>query len=325
MHFMARGVHCCFTTIARTIERMPRENLKLAVVASAFSNDPRTAPAVARKAGFTGLLFDARGNALDVTELSGTGRREFRHLLGAQDQQLVGLRHDLGSKGLGPGADVDRELSRFQKVMEAATGLGAPLVCVDVGPLPVPVETEPPKPKVTAELAGLILLPTSMSEAAKPQAAPAPAAPPDPAFVSQVDAAMVELGRLADRTSTVLAFRSGLSPLSALERALRAADCPWFGVDLDPAAVLGDAWDLDETFSRLGPHVRHVRGARRPPRLGGPDEADRDRPRRHELVAAAVEPGRCGLRRVDHGRPARTARPRRGRDAPRRTHLRTVP
>ena len=238
---------------------MPRENLKLAVVASAFSNDPRSAPAVARKAGFTGLLFDARGNALDVTELSGTGRREFRHLLGAQDQQLVGLRHDLGSKGLSLGADVDRELSRLQKVMEAATGLGAPLVCVDVGPLPVPVETEPPKPKVTAELAGLILLPTSMSEAAKPQAAPSPAAPPDPAFVSQVDAAMVELGRLADRTSTVLAFRSGLSPLSALERALRAADCPWFGVDLDPVAVLGDTWDLDEAFSRLGAHVRHLR------------------------------------------------------------------
>src|SRR5687768_10269461 len=181
---------------------MPRENLKLAVVASAFSNDPRTAPAVARKAGFRGLLFDARGGGLDVTELSGTGRREFRHLLGAQDQQLVGLRHDLGSRGLGPGADVDRELSRLQKVMEAATGLGAPLVCVDLGPLPVPVEVEPPKPKVTPELAGLILLPTSATEAAKPQTAPAP--PPDPAFVSQVDAAMVELGRLADRTSTVL-------------------------------------------------------------------------------------------------------------------------
>src|SRR5215213_11152806 len=121
---------------------MPRENLKLAVVASALSNDPRTAPQLARRAGFAGLLFDARTAALDVTELSLTGRREFRHMLSGQDQQLVGLRHDLGSKGFGPGADVDRELSRLSRVMETATGLGAPLVCVDLGPLPVPVEAE---------------------------------------------------------------------------------------------------------------------------------------------------------------------------------------
>jgi sugar phosphate isomerase/epimerase len=98
--------------------------------------------------------------------------------------------------------------------------------------------------------------------AAKPQATgrPAVARTPDPAFVSQVDAALVELGRMADRTSTVIAFRSELSSLAALERALRAADCPWFGVDLDPAAVLADAWDLDEVFSRLGALIRHVRG-----------------------------------------------------------------
>jgi sugar phosphate isomerase/epimerase len=83
--------------------------------------------------------------------------------------------------------------------------------------------------------------------------------PPNPAFVAQVDAALVELGRMADRTSTVVALRSELSPLSAIERALRAADCPWFGVDLDPAAVLADEWDLDAAFSRLGPLVRHVR------------------------------------------------------------------
>jgi sugar phosphate isomerase/epimerase len=215
---------------------------------------------MARAAGFAGLQFDASSTALRLPELSLSGRREFRHLLSAQDQQLVGLRHDLGSKGLGPGADVDRELSRLSKVMEAATGLGAPLVCVDLGPLPVPIQTETPKPKVTPDMAGLILLPQTVSEGAKPQATAAPVAPPDPAFVSQVDAALVELGRLADRTSTVLALRSELSPMSAIERALKAADCPWFGVDLDPAAVLGDAWDLDETFSRLGPLIRHVRG-----------------------------------------------------------------
>jgi sugar phosphate isomerase/epimerase len=240
------------------------DSVKLGVVASALSSDPRVAPGLARTAGFQGLQFDARSSALDVAELSGSGRREFRHMLSARNQELVGLRHDVGPEGLAPGADVDRELARLARVMEAATGLGAPLVCVDAGTLPEPqAAPEPPKPKVTPEMAGLILLPgpgdagqTSL-RAARRRAA---TQPPDPAFVSQVDAALIELGRMADRTSTVIAFRSELSSLAALERALRAADCPWFGVDLDPAAVLADGWDLDETFSRLGPLVRHVRG-----------------------------------------------------------------
>ena len=240
---------------------MAREHLKLGVVAASLSADARAAPTLARRAGFRGLQFEARTAALDLPELSATGRREFLRLLSAQDQQLVGLRMDLGPKGLGPGADVDRELSRLTRVMEAAKGLTSPLVCVDLGRLPEPAETAPPKPKVSPELAGLILLPTSSDVAAASQSPPPAAAPPpDPAFLSQVDAALVELGRMADRTSTVVALRSELASHAALERALRAADCPWFGIDLDPAAVLGDRWDLDEVFSRLGTLVRHVRG-----------------------------------------------------------------
>ena len=58
----------------------------------------------------------------------------------------------------------------------------------------------------------------------------------------------------------IVAFRSDLASFAALERALRQADCPMFGVDLDPVAVLRDAWDADEVFSRLGGLIRHVRG-----------------------------------------------------------------
>jgi sugar phosphate isomerase/epimerase len=41
---------------------------------------------------------------------------------------------------------------------------------------------------------------------------------------------------------------------------LRRADCPWFGVDFDPVAILRDEWDADEVFSAVGPLIRHVRG-----------------------------------------------------------------
>src|SRR6267154_2802002 len=117
---------------------MPSQIRKYAVVAAALTTDPREAPTIARKLGFEGLLFDAFSAELDVPDLSVTGRREFRHVLSAQDRQLVGLRVDLGAKGFGPGADVDRLLAQFDDVLQSAVGLGSPLVCVEAGPLPEP-------------------------------------------------------------------------------------------------------------------------------------------------------------------------------------------
>jgi sugar phosphate isomerase/epimerase len=227
---------------------------RYAVVASALSADPREAAVAARKLNLDGLLFDAYGSALTITDLSGTGRREFRQVLAAQDRQLVGLRVDVGVKGFGPGADVDRLLSQLDKVMDATAGLGAPLLVAEIGPLPEPPPDAPVRPVVTPEQAGLILLP---SMAAPP---PMPAAPPlDAPFAAAVDRAMSELGGLADLYGVIVAVRSELSSLAALARTLSAARCPWFGVDLDPVSILRDPWDADEAFSRLGPSVRHVR------------------------------------------------------------------
>lgn len=234
---------------------MPK--LQLSTVASALTTDPRSAPARARAAGFRGLLFDAYSAPLNIPDLSASGRREFRHLLSAQDLQLVALRFDAGNRGLAPGADVDQVVARLDRVMEAAAGLLSPLVCVDLGPLPEPPRQAKPRPKVTPQQAGLILLPPASDVA--PEAPEPAAAPPDPQFVSHVDGALSEIGRRADRYSVALALRAELASLAALERALVEARCPWFGVDLDPVSVLRDQWDLDEVFSRLGASVRHVR------------------------------------------------------------------
>jgi sugar phosphate isomerase/epimerase len=229
---------------------------RYAVVAAALATDPRQAVIAARQGGFDGLLFDAFGVGLNIADLSGTGRREFRHVLSAQDRQLVGLRVDVGIKGFGPGADVDRLLSQFDKVLDAAADLGAPLVVAEIGPLPEPPPDAPPKPAITSDQAGLILLPSLA-----PQPTPAaPAQPLDAVFAAAVDSGLAELGARADRRSVIVALRSELSSLAALDRVLTSVRCPWFGVDLDPASVLRDSWDLDETFSRLGPQVRHVRG-----------------------------------------------------------------
>ncbi|HEX8911695.1 MAG TPA: TIM barrel protein [Humisphaera sp.] len=261
---------------------MPARRSTLAVFAPAVAPDLRTAPAAARRLGFNGIQVPMTFGGVDLADLSSTGHREVRHLLSTQEQQLVAIAADLGPRGFGPGADVDRLLARLGKAMTAARELAAGVVTVDLGPLPQPKGEPKPTPKVTPAMAGLIILP-----GADVVAATAPVNPPvpetaDPAFFSQVDAALIELGRLADRASVTLALRTDLSSFAALYRALRAVDCPWFGIDLDPVALLRDEWDADAVFSRVGPLVRHVRardalrgtgGRTRPAAVGQGDTA----------------------------------------------------
>src|SRR5688500_5524232 len=139
---------------------MTSEKFQLGVVASTFATDPREAARLSRANGFTGLQFDAVSAAIDLTELSQTGRREFRHVLSSNDQRLIGLRVDVGPKGFGLSADIDRLLARFDKVMDAAKGLSAPLVCIETGPLPEPAAAPKPKPRIDPSEAGIIIIPT---------------------------------------------------------------------------------------------------------------------------------------------------------------------
>ena len=233
---------------------MNSQALKLAVTALALSDDVRQTPRMTRTMGFAGIQFDAFGRGLDIPALSLSGRRDFQKMLSTQDRQLAGLRMDGGPKGLGIGADIDLLLSRAEKAMEAAAGLGSPLLCLEVGLLPEPQRVAPSQPPVSKAQAGLILLPETAPAPVEP-----PTPPPDPALVSQVDDALREIGRRADRYNVIVALRSDLSSFAALERAIRAADCPWIGLDFDPSLALRDDWALDKIFSRLGSWIRHVR------------------------------------------------------------------
>ena len=190
-----------------------------AVVAAVLSEDFRAAAKLARQAGFAAIQMGPRLGGLDLLSLSQSGKRELRSILRAEALELVGLRLDLGGKGLGPGADVDAALDGIEKLLATAAGLQCPLVCVDLGA--VPTET---------------------------------------AAAAVLDSALAELGRRADRHGVVVAFRSELAGFAAIDRAMKSAACPWFGVDLDPVAILIDEWSADEIFSRLGGLIRHVRG-----------------------------------------------------------------
>ena len=239
---------------------MNQINQRLSVVASALTNDAREAPRLSRELGFAGLLLDAYAPSLSLPDLSQSGRRELRHIMASQAQTLVGVQVDLGSKGFALGADLDRLLSRVDQAIEASIALGAGVICMDLGSLPEPQDTPRPKPSVTPEQAGLIILPTSSDIAKSQPSTTTPASqPPDPQLVSHVDGALTALGEMADRYRATVAFSSSLAGFAAVDRAIGAARCPWFGIDLDPVALLRDRWVSDEIFSRLGPLIRHVR------------------------------------------------------------------
>lgn len=228
---------------------------QLGVVASALTSDLRQAPRLARQLGFSGLLVDASSRNLNLSDLSSTGRRELIHLFSNDDQKLIGLQLELGGRGLAPGSDVDGAIWRIDRALQAAAGLGAPLVCVDLGPLPQPAVAPQSSPSVSPEHAGLILIPEPVERA--PKAEPSP--PPDPAFVAQVQSALAEVGARADRYNVMIAFSSTLASFAALHQAVQSVRCPWFGIDLDPVAVLRDAQTRDQILSASGPLIRHVR------------------------------------------------------------------
>jgi sugar phosphate isomerase/epimerase len=190
-----------------------------AVVAAVLNDDFRVAARLAREAGFAAIQMSPRLGGLDLLTLSQSGKRELRSILRAEALELVGLRLDLGGKGLGPGADIDAAIDGIEKVLVAAAGLQSPMVCVDIGPVPA-----------------------------------------EAAAAATLDAALVELGRRADRHGVVVAFGSELAGFGAIDRAMKSVACPWFGIDLDPVAMLIDEWGVDEIFTRIGGLIRHVRG-----------------------------------------------------------------
>jgi len=235
--------------------------ISFSILAPALSDDPRQAPRLARQLGFAGLQFDIFSPQLNLPDLSGSGKRDFKHLLVAQDQQLASLLLDIGPRGLTIGAYIDRIIARLDTSMETAATLNCRLICVDLGPLPgAPVQPKPKKP-ITQDQLGLLILPSSLTAAPAADQTTLEQIPStiDPNFTAQVDGALAEIGRRADRYGVTLALRTELSPFASLDRALGAAGCPNFAIDLDPVAIVRDDWTIDEIFSQLGGAIRHIR------------------------------------------------------------------
>lgn len=229
--------------------------MRLAVLAHALSSDLLPAFDAARRGGFDGVVLDPVVMPA-IRETSQTGRREIVHHLERSGQTLVGIDVRLDPTGFSPRGDVQREIDRVGRAMDIARGLRSSLVLCDLGLLPPAAEDVAPlKPEISPAALGKLILP----DPPKP-VAPPPALPREEAFETSLDLALHALGERADRAGCRVAFRASLGSFPALSRALRSVDCPYFGVDLDPIALLADAWDADAIFSALGSSIFHVRG-----------------------------------------------------------------
>lgn len=238
-----------------------------AVVAAAMGAELRGAVERARRAGFGGVVIDvfpaggAGPAAVDLTTLSQSGRRELRHVCESAAVPIVALQCELGARALARSAETDRALARARVAIETAAGLGAGMVCVDLGSLPAAPPPPASRTAVSDAMAGLILLPTpaETKQFAERPSATEQAGPADEAFVSRTRAVMDELARAADRTGVRVAFGSTLASPHSLAAAVRAIDTPLFGIDFDPAAMIASGMSMEAAFDLMGSRISHVR------------------------------------------------------------------
>jgi sugar phosphate isomerase/epimerase len=232
--------------------------MKFGVTLDSLGDDIRRSADAARAIGFSGVVAPLRSSAVDLTQLSKSGAREFLQLFSSRGLRLTAIQHDLPPTGMRPGGDLDRQIDHFSKAIAAAAALNRAMILCDVGALP-PSSAEPVVRKaITPGLAGAIIIPEAMPATSKPEVVPVHKQQPE--FEASVSAALMEVARHADREGVTVAFRSSLASFASLYNSLNRAKCPWFGVDLDPISMLADDWPADEIFSRLGSQIQHVRG-----------------------------------------------------------------
>ncbi len=228
--------------------------MKVSVRAAALGDDLRILAPLAQRWQFNGLQLDLKLGDLDVTELSASGQREVKNIVARYELELASLRVALPHDGLGQG-DAGQVLWFVERAMKAAAGVGATMVCLDLGRLPRVGPGSKPT-SVTPQEAGLIILPEPVKVI---EPADEPVDPAEMARWDGVDSTLREIGAVADRYSLTLAMAAELSSFASLQRAIGQAGCQWFGVDLDPVSVLRDRWDLEHVLDAVGGLIRHVR------------------------------------------------------------------
>jgi sugar phosphate isomerase/epimerase len=155
---------------------------------------------------------------LSPNRLSQTGRREFRHLLRAHNLELTSLGCPL-RRGLDTPEGQEARIELLQKVLSLSFDLGPRCVVIQAGHIP--------------------------EEADSPQA-------------RLLNEALLALGQYGDRVGAVLALETGREPGEVLRRFLERFDTGSLGVNLDPANLVMNGFDLYESAQALQGRIVHA-------------------------------------------------------------------
>jgi sugar phosphate isomerase/epimerase len=171
--------------------------LKLAVVLESLGRPVREALDIAATLGVTGVQVDAAG-PLAPSQLTQTGRREFRHLLRARGLELVALGCPL-RHGFDHAEGLEARVELVRQTLSLAYDLGPRVVIAYGGPLDLDEK--------------------------------------HPAFPFLHDS-LTDLARHGDRVGATLALETGVEALETVPLLLARFDSAGLGLNLDPASLL---------------------------------------------------------------------------------------
>jgi L-ribulose-5-phosphate 3-epimerase len=200
-------------------------NFKIGIHLESLGLPLRRALAEAARLSVTGVQVDAVGE-LSPSELSQSGRREFRHLLQGHNLELTALGCPLPG-GLDVAEDQQRRLDHVQKVLALSFDLGPRVAIVEAGA--VPAEPDSPRGNLMRESLKIV-------------------------------------GQYGDRIGAGLALETGLESGATLAQFLRGLDSGGLGANLDPANLLEHGFDpYDSTRALQGfilhTHAKDLRGS----------------------------------------------------------------
>jgi L-ribulose-5-phosphate 3-epimerase len=191
--------------------------LKLGVRLESLNLPLRRALAEAGKLGVAGVQADAVGD-LSPSQLSQTGRREFRNLLRTHNVELTALGLPL-RRGLDTHENQQPRLEHVQQVMSLSFDLGPRLVIVQAGRVPEDKD-DPRGPALTESL--------------------------------------TVLGGYGDRVGVTLALETGQESGADLCAFLDRFDTGSLGVNFDPANLLMNGFDPYEGLRALQGKLVHL-------------------------------------------------------------------
>lgn len=184
---------------------MPR--LTIGITLETLRQPLRSGLVTAAQAGIGGLVFDAVG-PLSPQSLGETARREVKHLMQSHLISAIALRCPL-RHGLDEVEGMETRLIRLRQAMHLSFDLGARLVLLGIGTIPVTEE--------------------------------------DPARI-RMKTVLMELSQYGDRIGCRIAIDVGMEPIETMVNFLQGIDTGSLGTSIDPATLLIEKQPIEATL-----------------------------------------------------------------------------